>query len=771
MWMLLLMFALVTTAGGQQTALSGLEGQVLDPSGAVVPAAYVRLLNTQSNITYVAVSDSEGHYTFANLPSGSYRLVVESPGFEATEIEDVHLEPRLTRRLPVRLRLSGITDQITVSATRQEGMAQSDIGHTSEILEIHEVRESSAKDVGEALMRLDGVWKVRKAGIANDIVVRGFQQDNLNVLIDGARIYGACPNNMDPPAFHVDFSEVEKVEVSKGPFDMRNQGGFGGAINIINKTPGSGLHVTPNVSAGSFGFFNPSLTASASSTRLYALVGHSFRRSDPYEDGTGKRMTEYANYRSDALGKEAFHIHTGWFKFGADISAKQKVTLGYTRQQGGEISYPYLQMDALYDNADRMNGAYTLLQPLAGVEQLRVQGYFTQVHHWMTDQYRVSSLNAPRPYGMATYASTRSLGGHVDADVKGGFAAGVEFYIRDWNAVTTLRSGTAYTNQSSLPDVRMTNIGFYGEHTRSLLPHLRLTAGLRLDTANSEARSAGINTSLYTAYKETAPRSRRDTLPSGSLRLAYDFRSFELFGGIGHVPRFPDPQERYFGLKRMGTDWVGNPDLDPSRNTEIDLGVSVRTNRFVLRPTLFYSSLSDYILVHNQKKVIQVAGIMNSLARSYAGVDGRLYGGELMASLTLTDSLIVRSGLSYSRGSHDLDPQRLILDRDLPEMTPVKFRTVIRYGRRTFFSEIEGMAIGRQNRVDSDLGETATPGYGLVNLKLGIHGEKVRLATGMDNLFDHYYYEHFSYQRDPFRTGGRIPEPGRSVYLTMSYGF
>ncbi|RPJ86351.1 MAG: TonB-dependent receptor, partial [Acidobacteria bacterium] len=716
---LLFVFAFAAVGGGQQTGSSSLEGQVLDPSGAVVAAAYVRLLNTQTTVTFAAVTDNEGRYAFTNLPPGPYRLVIESPGFQDAQMENLNLEPGATKRLPVRLSLAAITDQVTVSATRQEGFVQSDTGHTHETLEIHEVRESSAKDVGEALMRLDGVWKIRKAGIANDIVVRGFQQDNLNVLIDGARIYGACPNNMDPPAFHVDFSEVEKVEVSKGPFDMRNQGGFGGAVNIINKTPGSGFHVTPNVSTGSFGFFNPSLTASASNGKVYALAGHSFRRSDPYQDAAGKRMTEYANYRPDALGKEAFHIHTGWFKFGAEISPKNKISLAYTRQQGGEISYPYLQMDALYDNADRMDATYTMSEPLAGLEQLRVQGYFTQVHHWMTDQYRISSLNAPRPYGMATYAGTRSLGGHVDADLKGGFATGVDFYIRDWNAVTTLRSGANYTNQASMPDVRMTAIGLYGQHTRSLFSHLRLTAGFRLDTANSEARSTGLNPGLYNAYKAAVPAPRRDTFPSGSLRLAYDFEKFELFGAIGHTARFPDPQERYFGLKRMGSDWVGNPNLDPSRNTEFDLGVSVRTNRFVLRPTLFYSNLSDFILVHNQKKVNPVPGIMNSMARSYAAADARLYGGEVMASVTLTDSLIIRSGLSYARGSKDIAPQILIFDPDLAEIAPVKFRTIVRYGRRMFFSELEGMVMARQDRADSDLGESVTPGYGIVNVKVG----------------------------------------------------
>ncbi len=79
-----------------------------------------------------------------------------------------------------------------------------------ESLEVREVRESFAIDPGEALDSIPGLSKLRKGSVANDVVIRGFQRDNINVLIDGMKLYGACPNRMDPPAFHVDFAEVEK---------------------------------------------------------------------------------------------------------------------------------------------------------------------------------------------------------------------------------------------------------------------------------------------------------------------------------------------------------------------------------------------------------------------------------------------------------------------------------------------------------------------------------------------------------------------------------
>jgi len=62
---------------------------------------------------------------------------------------------------------------------------------------------------------------------------------------------------MDPAAFHVDFAEVERVEVAKGPFDLKNQGSLGGAINVVTRRPTAGWHLAPSFTGGSAGFLAP----------------------------------------------------------------------------------------------------------------------------------------------------------------------------------------------------------------------------------------------------------------------------------------------------------------------------------------------------------------------------------------------------------------------------------------------------------------------------------------------------------------------------------
>jgi iron complex outermembrane receptor protein len=266
--------------------------------------------------------------------------------------------------------------------------------------------------------------------------------------------------------------------------------------------------------------------------------------------------------------------------------------------------------------------------------------------------------------------------------------------------------------------------------------------------------------------------SATDTNPSASFQIAYRLPSgFEVFAGAGRTARVPDPQERYFALRRMGTDWVGNPDLQPVRNTEADLGVAFRSRRVYIRPTVFYSRLADFIAVHNAPRLNMAPGIMNPTARSYGNVNARMYGGELTYNVGLTNRLLLFGGASYTRGSKDISPGLRIADSNMAEIPPLKGRAALRYGTRLFFAELEGIAARPQNRVDTDLKESRTAGYGVMNAKAGVHTKRVNVAVGIDNVLDRYYYEAYSYQRDPFRLGTKVPEPGRSLYLSAAYSF
>jgi outer membrane receptor protein involved in Fe transport len=323
-----------------------LWGAVLAPDGSRLPGAVVTLARAQGGGTRVAAG-TLGLYRAAGLAPGTWTLTAESPGFAPAREGPIVLAAGESRQHDVRLALAPVSERLTVLSPIPE-----------DSLEAPSIRESGARDLGQALGATPGVWPLRKGGIANDVVLRGLQSRDLNVLVDGGRVYGACPNCMDPPPSHVDFAEVDRVEIGKGPFDVRNQGGLGGVVNVVTRDPDPGLHASPSLSVGSFSYLNPTGTVSWGGERYSALGGFSWRAGRADRDGDGHRFTERANYRPEAVEARAFEIGTGWGRASWTPSVDTTAEISYTRQEADDVLYPYLLMDAVYDDTDRLSARF-----------------------------------------------------------------------------------------------------------------------------------------------------------------------------------------------------------------------------------------------------------------------------------------------------------------------------------------------------------------------------------------------------------------------------
>jgi iron complex outermembrane receptor protein len=328
-------------------------------------------------------------------------------------------------------------------------------------LEEREIRESSAKDVGEALTKLEGIWKIRKGGIANDVVLRGFSKENINVLIDDGRVYGACPLRMDPPPFLVDLSQVERIEIIKGPFDVRHQGSMAGLVNIITKKPEEGFRIKLNASAGSFNFINLSPVVSYADDRLGILVGYSYRYSKPYKDGDGRRITEqpFANYRPEFINKKAFEINTYLTRLSFKPIENHSVEFSYARQDARDVLYPYLLMDTIRDKMDRFNMNYQIDGISDTLKSLKFNLYYAKVDHLMNDRYRISA--GSNPWSMQSDAESKTYGGRLEANL-GDLTLGFEAYKRNWDVVNFMRMGMMVQSQFAIPDVDTDSFGIYG---------------------------------------------------------------------------------------------------------------------------------------------------------------------------------------------------------------------------------------------------------------------------------------------------------------------
>jgi hypothetical protein len=97
-----------------QGNLGGLTGNVIDPTGAVIPEANLTLRNVETNVVYNAVSGAGG-YTFRALPPGIYRLEAEKPGFKKTVRERITILTATTTTLDLVLEVGAVAESVTVA--------------------------------------------------------------------------------------------------------------------------------------------------------------------------------------------------------------------------------------------------------------------------------------------------------------------------------------------------------------------------------------------------------------------------------------------------------------------------------------------------------------------------------------------------------------------------------------------------------------------------------------------------------------------------------
>ena len=115
---LLLTHSLVLLASPSRSqTLGGINGTVIDPSGAAIGAAAVTLVSDATKLTRTAQTSDFGSYDFVNLPIGSYTLTFSHDGFESEKIPSIVVQADRTTTLNVTLKVGQVGSTITVQAS------------------------------------------------------------------------------------------------------------------------------------------------------------------------------------------------------------------------------------------------------------------------------------------------------------------------------------------------------------------------------------------------------------------------------------------------------------------------------------------------------------------------------------------------------------------------------------------------------------------------------------------------------------------------------
>ncbi len=241
-------FILSLSAQGPTAALSGV---VTDPSGGVLPAAAVRVEETQSGVAFAAVTNNAGVFYVGGLPSGIYQISATAPQFQAERRRGIQLRVGETVRVDFTLQPGPVEQVIEVeaplAATSTEDASLGTFVETKSIQEL----PLNGRQLQNLALVAPGVaagwnWSTaaNRYGKAREntegaFVLNGLRGRSNDFVLDGmpmnVRQYGVI--NFEPSN-----EAVREFEVKSSAPAAEFGGTLGATVNIVTRSGGNAFH-------------------------------------------------------------------------------------------------------------------------------------------------------------------------------------------------------------------------------------------------------------------------------------------------------------------------------------------------------------------------------------------------------------------------------------------------------------------------------------------------------------------------------------------------
>jgi len=251
-----------------QEGSATLRGEVLDPSGAVVPGATVAIVNQETGLNRRSVITSEsGDYVFASLTPGLYRITVEAIGYKKSVKEDVRLNVGETQEFKFSMEVGA--SQETVTVTTEEPLVDvstSKIGGQISQQELTELPSVNRNFIGFVGLLPGVVPNISTESFGSDSVsVNGQDPRFNNFTLDGANNNDDVIGQRAGSQARTALEAVQEFQVLTNQFSAEFGRTSGGIINAVTK---SGKN---NVFGSAFGFFQD---GSLNSKNRFAVLGN-----------------------------------------------------------------------------------------------------------------------------------------------------------------------------------------------------------------------------------------------------------------------------------------------------------------------------------------------------------------------------------------------------------------------------------------------------------------------------------------------------------------
>jgi outer membrane receptor for ferrienterochelin and colicin len=189
--------------------------------------------------TYLgAAADENGEYIIANIPPGTYKLVVSSIGYVKTTIDKVVIRIDQTTHTDVTLTPQSvqITKEVFITATRP--MVQKDITSTNSIISSEDLKSLPVEDMSSVVNLQAGVV---------DGHFRGGRSGEVAYLVDGIPVTDIYNGSM---GLRVENSSIREMEVISGTFNAEYGQAMSGVVNTVTQDGGDQYQVDAQAYVG-----------------------------------------------------------------------------------------------------------------------------------------------------------------------------------------------------------------------------------------------------------------------------------------------------------------------------------------------------------------------------------------------------------------------------------------------------------------------------------------------------------------------------------------
>jgi hypothetical protein len=328
----------------------GLEGNITDPSGAVVPGATVRAESQTSRVSRSATADKTGHFEIAGLPAGRYSIAVTAPGFAPFAKRNVTVAAAREQRLDIRLTIESQAQKVQVNAEATQLQIAPESNASAVVISGRNL-DALSNDPDELQSQLTALAGPSVGSGGGEIYINGFTGGDL------------------PPK-----SDIREIRVNSDPFSVINDRLGYGRVDIFTKPGSSAYH----------GDFSTQYNNSAMNALSPFLAGvqppsyHTWLWSGDFGGPLGKKASFYVNVQHRNINL-ANLVNTDILDSNANVepyvatvanprlltNANGQVDFALTPQNTLTVRYDYFTMD------ERNNGVNTQTLPSQAYDYAR----------------------------------------------------------------------------------------------------------------------------------------------------------------------------------------------------------------------------------------------------------------------------------------------------------------------------------------------------------------------------------------------------------------